>query len=241
MSIFVRSALLLVAVPSFLSTSYAAERSATSPSTQVHLIELYTSEGCSSCPPAESWLRGLRQEAGLGKTFIPIAFHVDYWNYLGWSDRFSRAEFTQRQHSYAEEWRSAQVYTPEFVLDGREWRGRGLPAASSEKPGVLTLTWSENAASVRFKPEQFRDATKVWIATIAPATSTEVKAGENRGRKLEHDFVATDLRSAELQTDKEGHVARFDVPKGSKAGGLVAWVTSARSLAPRQAVAIWFE
>src|SRR5580765_4331045 len=86
------------------------------------LLELFTSEGCSSCPPAESWLSRLKESPGLWKEFVPVAFHVDYWDYLGWRDPWSSKTFTDRQHAYANAWRSDSVYTPGFVFNGKEWR-----------------------------------------------------------------------------------------------------------------------
>ena len=93
-----------------------------SPARQVALVELYTSEGCSSCPPAESWLSGLKEKPGLWNEFVPIAFHVDYWNYLGWRDKWSSKQYSDRQRDYAGVWGSESIYTPEFVLNGKEWR-----------------------------------------------------------------------------------------------------------------------
>ena len=84
----------------------------TSGPAQTALIELFSSEGCSSCPPAERWLGSLRTEPGLWRGFVPVAFHVDYWNRLGWPDRFSTREFTAREYDYAAAWHSDSVYTP---------------------------------------------------------------------------------------------------------------------------------
>src|SRR5476651_2604058 len=88
---------------------------------RVSLVELYTSEGCSSCPPAERWIAARKNDAGLWRDFVPVAFHVDYWNRLGWPDRFSTREFTQRQYTQAAAWGTGSVYTPCFVRDGAEW------------------------------------------------------------------------------------------------------------------------
>ena len=87
--------------------------------TQVALVELYTSEGCSSCPPAEARLAKLRDDPELWKTIVPVAFHVDYWDGLGWPDRFASKAFTLRQYDYAARWRNGSVYTPAFVQNGR--------------------------------------------------------------------------------------------------------------------------
>ena len=88
---------------------------------QTSLLELFTSEGCSSCPPAETWLSGLKAAPGLWKEFVPVAFHVDYWDYLGWRDPWGAKTFSLRQHAYAKTWRIDSVYTPAFILNGKEW------------------------------------------------------------------------------------------------------------------------
>ena len=104
---------------------------------QTSLLELYTSEGCSSCPPAESWLSQLKAKTGLWSDFVPVAFHVDYWDSLGWRDKWASPQFTERQRAYAAASASANVYTPEFVLNGAEWRNwfglKGAPGLSGTK------------------------------------------------------------------------------------------------------------
>ena len=114
---------------SLLISTYAAgclgaSLSIESPPTQVDLIELYTSEGCSSCPPADRWVSSLQDEPGLWRDFIPLAFHVDYWDYIGWVDRFASPAFTARQYRYAAQQSMRTVYTPGFFNNGKEWRWR---------------------------------------------------------------------------------------------------------------------
>ena len=87
------------------------------------LIELYTSEGCSSCPPADKWISKLKDNDELWNDIIPIAFHVDYWDRLGWPDELAEKSFSDRQRQYRHEGSISQVYTPGFVVDGKEWRG----------------------------------------------------------------------------------------------------------------------
>src|SRR5436190_16245269 len=105
--------------------------------TRTHLIELFTSQGCSSCPPAEAWMSSLKNEARLWQDFVPIAFHVDYWDHLGWRDPFASKSWTDRQTDYSVHWKSESVYTPAFVLDGAVWRNNAVPPASTESTGVL--------------------------------------------------------------------------------------------------------
>ena len=90
---------------------------------QTTLLELFTSEGCSSCPVAEKWLSQFKTNSDLWKKIVPVAFHVDYWDNLGWPDRFAKAEFTLRQRRYAASWPTGAVYTPAFVVNGKEWSG----------------------------------------------------------------------------------------------------------------------
>lgn len=110
--------LLAITAQFFIATLAGASCSATSPVTAGHLVELYTSEGCSSCPPADRWLRNLPARDDV----VALAFHVDYWDYLGWRDRFADSRFTDRQRAMAARAGSGTVYTPEVALDGREWR-----------------------------------------------------------------------------------------------------------------------
>src|SRR5258708_40149645 len=104
--------------------------------TQTALLELYTSEGCSSCPPAETWLSRLKESPGLWKDFVPVAFHVDYWDRLGWRDPFADRGFSDRQSAYAELWHSENVYTPEFVLNGKDWRAWPLHKSIPKPSGM---------------------------------------------------------------------------------------------------------
>ena len=106
---------------------------------KVQLLELFTSEGCSSCPPAEASLGRLVDDPRLWRQFVPVAFHVDYWDHLGWKDPFASPEWTTRQRAYAANWNADSVYTPAFVLNGREWRSATVPAAEGEAAGVLKI------------------------------------------------------------------------------------------------------
>src|SRR5215470_11757488 len=125
--------------------------------TQSSLIELFTSEGCSSCPPAEKWLSRLKSNQELWKKIVPLAFHVDYWDHLGWRDRFAKPEFNSRQQHYAAAWGGDSVYTPGFVVNGKEWRGwfgGDVTPTSSTKVGVFRVSLgADGKVSARFIPE----------------------------------------------------------------------------------------
>jgi hypothetical protein len=213
------------------------------------LLELYTSEGCSSCPPADAWLARLQDSAELWREFVPVAFHVDYWDHLGWRDPWGSREFSQRQRAYAQHWRRSTVYTPGFVINGEEWRDwsthRRVPAAAKAKLGTLTVTaagtnrWQ--ASFVPAAPGQKRY--EVYGALLACQLSSEVKVGENRGRRLHHDFVALTWVKAPLSERKErwdGEFAFNSVNQAATAKlALAVWVTRAGQLEPLQAVGGW--
>ncbi len=214
----------------------------TSGETRVHLLELYSSEGCSSCPPAESWLGGLREEPGLWRDFVPVAFHVTYWDRLGWRDRFARPEFTARQYAYASRWRSDTVYTPGFVLDGAEWRaafGRNAPAGSKEKAGLLSVDYATGGACrVEFRANGDYE---VHAAVLGGGMTSPVRAGENSGRTLRHEFVVLVLAGAPLQNG----VAELTLPQPAVAGvsrlALAVWVTRRGEPVPVQAAGGWLD
>src|SRR5438552_1711274 len=162
--------------------------------TRTHLIELFTSEGCSSCPSAEAWLSNLKNEPRLWQDFVPMAFHVDYWDHLGWRDPFASKTWTERQADYSARWKSESVYTPAFVLDGVAWRNAAVPPAAAETPGVLKITINGERITAAFKPASNAGRHyEIHVARLGFTLRADVTAGENNGRKLVHDFVVLGL------------------------------------------------
>jgi hypothetical protein len=220
-----------------------------SAATQVSLLELYTSEGCSSCPPAEAWLSRLKESPKLWKEVVPVAFHVDYWDYLGWKDPFASKAHTQRQHDYVAFWRSRSVYTPGFVLDGKEWRGwfnrDELPGASNKTVGALTARSEDRKQwTLRFQPTPGSGPSYDFHATLLGFDLTsDVKAGENRGRRLQHDFVVLALTNAAAHRDGDAVQAVLSLSSNPAATperlGFAACVTASTGLQPLQAVGGW--
>jgi hypothetical protein len=225
----------------------AGEIRLTSGPAQTSLVELYTSEGCSSCPPAEAWLSRLKGEPGLWKNFIPIAFHVDYWDRLGWRDRFSSPQWTERQRRYAALWRSGSVYTPAVVVNGREqrgWSSANLSPPSDREAGVLSVS-SPDAKnfSVEFRPPE-RSGTEYEAhrALLGSAIFTNVRAGENSGRNLAHDFVVLDFRNGDLKSEQGRARASLTTAVAVEPGArkaVAVWVTRRGELDPQQAVGGW--
>jgi hypothetical protein len=209
---------------------------------RVSLLELYTSEGCSSCPPAEKWLGTLRDDARLWKTFVPVAWHVNYWDKLGWPDRFASREATQREYAYADAWGSGTVYTPCFVRDGEEWRMSGgkIEAANGAAAGVLSASYDGAVLRAEFAPAKAKTGEKfdIHTALLGGGIVSKVGAGENRGETLKHEFVA-------LAQTHGAPGADIALPKKEISGvtryALAVWVTRRGELTPLQATGGWME
>jgi hypothetical protein len=216
---------------------------------RVSLIELFTSEGCSSCPPAEKWMSGLREAEGLWREFVPVSFHVDYWDQLGWRDGYASREFTARQRAYGAAWGASSIYTPEFVLDGREWRtGRAvrvLPVAGKSAPGRLAVErLAVGRYRVVFHPVGNYSGGQAALALLGFDRVSAVARGENAGRKLAHDFVVLALREVPLAVGEIAGTWTATVEIAEKAGegrlAAAAWVTAGGgSQAPLQAAGGW--
>ena len=188
--------------------SAAAECTAKSGTQTVPLLELYTSEGCSSCPPADKWLGSLKQDTS---KFTPLAFHVDYWDYIGWKDKFSKSEYSDRQRKGAAFAGAGFVYTPQFVMSGRDFKGwdnsrlneaieanQKLASRANLSLNAVTLAngaISLNASAQTTKPADAKNS-DVFVAIYENKLVSQVKAGENSGRELKHDYVVREFFGA---------------------------------------------
>ncbi len=173
------------------------------------LVELFTSEGCSSCPPADTLLARLAAEKIVGGAqVVTLAFHVDYWDRLGWKDRFSSAAFTERQHRYAAAWKSDRIYTPQAVVDGRvEFVGTDVTRAldalttSAARPhATVALSLGVDDAprqrTLRVAIDPPAGATfsgEVLLAVAEDGLVSEVTAGENAKKRLAHTGVVRNV------------------------------------------------
>ncbi len=197
------------------------------------VVELYTSEGCSSCPPADRWLSSLKA----GSDVLPLAFHVTYWNRLGWPDRFASSEATQRQHDWARALAASTVYTPQVVAGGRDWRRwPALPEPPAAAPMALRLTREPGRAMVEVGAAPGR-----WLgywAVLEDGHRSRVTAGENSGVTLTHDHV---VRRYTPVPAWDGSAQRFELPLHAPQDGRpqrVAFVVEdAASRRPVQALA----
>ena len=168
------------------------------------VIELFTSEGCSSCPPADALLVDLsHKNPPSGTQLILLGEHVDYWNYIGWTDRFSSPAFSERQKSYAKQLHLATVYTPQMVIDGHlQLVGNGAAevyrdislAAAEPKPAQVSLQWQSQHKLHIAVQAPAAERPKVLLAITEDGLSTAVGGGENGGRTLQHAAVVRQLR-----------------------------------------------
>jgi hypothetical protein len=230
--------------------SPGGERYATGPARAV-LIELYTSEGCSSCPPADHWLNELRTKPGLWTEFVPVEFHVTYWDDLGWKDRLASSEFTSRERAYATSWGTSTVYTPCFVRNGLQWRPLwGVPGGGVAQTGLLVVEVGDDGqCRVAFTPgpgaRLAPEGHTVHLAVLGGGISSRVTDGENKGQTLPHEFVVLGLTDRDLAPALviSAETATLPLPQPSAADAVrravAAWVTRKDDLVPIQATGGW--
>lgn len=168
--------------------------------TPTPLLELYTSEGCSSCPPADAWFGDLPRAGVKADRLVRLALHVDYWDYIGWRDPYGQARHTKRQREIARRANSRTIYTPQFVLNGQDWRGRGVSdllsggARDNTPPTELNLMVDSAPGTltgyVQAFSETFPASWRMQLVLYEDGLVSSIKAGENDGRTLKHDHVA---------------------------------------------------
>ncbi|MGD1876671.1 MAG: DUF1223 domain-containing protein [Kiloniellaceae bacterium] len=186
------------AQPLQLAAGTAANPAARAETGAPVVVELYTSQGCSSCPPADAILSELAAQPGL----LALAFHVDYWDYIGWKDPFASAQFTERQRDYAAKLGLRYVYTPQIVIDGRRdvvgsKRGavtQAIEDASQEAPAVAVTLDREDGGRVRLSAGTAPSGgATVWLVTFDDDHDTQVARGENGGRALHNANVVREM------------------------------------------------
>lgn len=206
---------------------------------QNQVIELFTSQGCNSCPPAEEFLNSLENDSRLWKQYFPIALHVDYWDYLGWKDRFARSENTRRQQRYARELRDRAVVTPAIFVNGMHWRGwrsGDVPHDNSRSSGRLVLDISGSSIRATFRSiDPPPPGLKLDVAIVGMGLTTRIRRGENAGRHSRHEFVL--LEPVEMTATAPGQW-KGEMPAGTSIAApryaLLAWVSARGLLTPIQ-------
>ncbi|MGH8750386.1 MAG: DUF1223 domain-containing protein [Burkholderiales bacterium] len=230
-------------------SAVAAECAVKSGAQRVALLELYTSEGCNSCPPTDEWVSKLPAKGLPSERLVPLAFHVDYWNYLGWRDVFSQAKFTERQRQSAQISRSSFVYTPQLVLNGKDYR-RGflwddtsdkINEINKQKPladislglNVALQNQLQVSTQIAVPGSLERQNAQIYLALYENNLSNAVKAGENSGHTLRHDFVVRELVGP-IALDAQGNARvqqTFSLQRGWKLQdtGVAVFVQNSRS------------
>ena len=251
-SIFMAAALSLV--PSFVFGAGAAPLLLESGERPATVLELYTSQGCSSCPPAERWLSTFVDDPVLWKGIIPINFHVDYWDYLGWKDPFARAEFSKRQRDYQQLGRARNVATPGFVVNGKGWNGwfrkKTVPYQQGLAKVNLKAIVDSQKVSVTLDAVGKRRV-RIHVAILGFGIKIPVKHGENRGLELAHDFVVVGYDNTLLKGNNGKFFADLRLPTvlprlfnvdtraNAERQSIVVWISEQYDVAPIQAVAGW--
>lgn len=223
----------------FANTVTANELTFESGDKQTVMVELFTSEGCNSCPPAERQLNQYRKNPQLWKIFIPVAWHVDYWDYLGWKDRFSSAAYSDRQRRYARVHRSNTVYTPNFVVNGLNWRPgifSGLPQPATGSVGNLKVKLKNGILSAHLMhASALPKRLQLNVALLGMGLVSNIKAGENAGRRALHEFVALSHQTAD-STDSHWQLALGSGHESaSSASAIAVWVSRPGDPVPLQA------
>ncbi|MEN2489445.1 DUF1223 domain-containing protein [Flavobacterium sp. B11] len=190
------------------------------------LLELYTSEGCSSCPPADELLGKIQNEYRDKNVFV-LAYHVDYWDKQGWKDIFSSADFTKRQYDYAQFLGKEPIYTPQVIINGKtDYIGsqetslrNGIKSALSKQALAslnLEANQNENSISVNYSVEGTSKNSRLLLAVVQKEAKSNVKRGENAHRILSHYQIVRNLQSVDLNKNKKG-TASVHLPKNYNA------------------------
>ncbi len=232
-----------VALAVWCAPAQAARCSAQSPATITALVELYTSEGCDSCPPADEWLSSLGSRGYVPERVVPVALHVDYWDYIGWKDPYAKREFSARQRRHAAMQRARVVYTPQVLLQGRDFRAWHSEAFDREldrinrQPALASIMLTLDTAKSGFFDVEavmmLKDGVSLrdpalYLATYEDKLVSAVRAGENRGRTLRHDYVVLEWTGPQRLGSSRRLEERRSLPLLPKAvkahSGVVAFV-----------------
>ena len=234
MTSLAQAALLAAMLPAAALAQTCELRSAAQPPA---IVELYTSEGCSSCPPADRWLSTLKGRNDV----IALAFHVNYWDRLGWPDRFATPAITERQHQLAQTSGSSYVYTPQVVLNGRDWRNWSGGAPSRPAASTVALALKRDGNTVTANIGAANERLAGYWAVLEDGHSSRVKAGENAGETLKHDHVVTLYKPVDAWTAKDA-AKQWTLALPAAAAGtarrVVFVVTDAATQRPVQALAL---
>jgi hypothetical protein len=204
------------------------------------VVELFTSQGCSSCPPADSWLSTLKTD----KEVIALSFHVNYWNHLGWKDPYATPETTERQRKIQQAIQGKYVYTPQVILNGldhRSWRdqsAKDLPRLPAEPAPTLSMVRDGSQITVQVGPQTGRSQLAGYWAVLHDGLSQHVTRGENAGARLVNDHVVTFYQPVTAWSAQARHITSLTLPPGTVNQRIVFIVTDASHTQPLQGLAL---
>ena len=204
------------------------------------VIELYTSEGCSSYPPADHWLSGLKPAAAEGRV-VPMAFHVGYWDQLGWADRFALAAGTTRQREIAAANKLGSIYTPQLVRNGQDWRDYDSALLLRPEPArarIRLMQSQPDLVEATVDPAEPAQAWTAYWTVTEDGHSSKVKAGENAGEFLKHDFVVRQYVPTGPRTGPQALQLRLVARDGAAPRATNLVVVDAKTLRPLQALSL---
>lgn len=196
----------------------AVMKTVTSPDNRVAVLELYTSEGCSSCPPADRFLSQLKDSGISSKQLIPMAFHVTYWDYIGWNDRFAKEQFDLRQRELAQKNNLTTIYTPQFLLSGDDYRryssfNSDINKLVKQKSLVdlkLSSYLEKQESDEKLHLEATADISKsqlnaasLYFVVLEHNLTSRVEDGENEGENLHHDYVVREMHGPYFQKNDD--------------------------------------
>ena len=207
---------------------------------QVSLVELFTSQSCSSCPPAEDWVSSLQQDPELWKKFVPIVFHVDYWNHLSWKDKFSSPKITKRQVDISKHWKNASVYTPAVVINGenwKQWHSQKKIPTSQENISLQVSITKISEQTFRIKVIGLKESKHYIINAVrlGMGISSSIKSGENAGKVLQQNFVVLDWAAESVNAKTNVKEFTFQIKHSDSSRlAIAAWIEEAGNPTPLQ-------
>ena len=204
------TALLCLSLPAFgIGLAQPAAAEALHP---VSVVELFTSQGCSSCPTADALLRSYAER----RDIVALSLAVDYWDYLGWKDTLANPKFTSRQRGYADERGDGRVYTPQMVVNGlvhaigsrRDEVDKAISETTQKLKGDrIRLAAQSDGKTITIEADAMPPTSRmtggtIWLAVVQPSVEVEIKRGENRGKKIAYANVVRDLTPVGMWSDK---------------------------------------
>ncbi len=184
------------------------------------VVELFTSQGCASCPPADAMLTDLAKSNDV----VALAFHVDYWDYAGWQDTFGSADYSDRQRAYAESWNSSRIYTPQMVVNGAVGvvgsRSNEVHGALAGAALPLAVGISEDAGMLKIAvpADKGRGDAVIWLVTYLTQADVVIDKGENAGKSMSYTQVVTDQQALGMWEDDAGATIKLPLPEVLRPG-----------------------